>query len=467
MAFLALPAPRPDSPQVPTCYSSPAVRTERRLAWRVPEKSCVERLIEAETAADEAAAAAEADSEEGEGDRETVSIGKKSAFWDLQKIGDKLQGLEKVDPYGLLELENRRWRASAEELRKSYRRLVLEKHPDKKLSNERSPARALKKSQDEEKAKAKAAKAKRDSNGEEGEEEEGEEEEEDDAEEEEFKLLSAAWELLGDETRRRQFDSIDYFNDSTPLTYKERPDDPDRFYRLFGNYFSRQGKFSMTRPVPQLGDADTPVEEVQAFYHFWGSFKSWRDFTLLADYDTAEAGDREERRWMQRNNKNKVEQMKKVEMKKLFACVELAQDNDPRLLKAKADRAAEKEQARAEKEAALAAERKAKADAEAALKASEDAAAEEAAVVKAAKDGEKAAAKRDKEKLRSALKKARKELKGLAEPGGKWEARAADLEAVASVLPTEEIEALTATLAADDGEAGQAALVDALKKVLS
>eukprot|EP00962_Isochrysis_galbana_P031034 scaffold10093_cov104-Isochrysis_galbana.AAC.3 len=458
MAFLALPAPRPDSPQVPTCYGSPAIPTERRQAWKVPEKSCVERLMEAEAAAEEAAAA-EGESEEVDGDRETVSIGKKSDFWDLKQIGDKLQGLEKVDPYGLLELEDRRWRASADELRKSYRRLVLEKHPDKKLSNERSPARAQKEKRGDEKAKAKAAMGKGDGDGDD--EEEGEEEEE-----EEFKLLSAAWELLGDETRRRQYDSIDYFNDSTPSTYRERADDPDRFYRLFGAYFSRQSKFSVHRPVPQLGDADTPLDEVQAFYQFWGNFKSWRDFTLLAEYDVAEAGDREERRWMQRNNKNKVEQMKKAEMKKLFACVQLAEENDPRLLKAKADRAAEKELIRAEKEAVLAAERKAKADAEEAIKAIEDAAAAEAAAIKTAKDGEKAAVKREKEKLRSALKKARKELKALGEQGAKWEAHAADLEVVASGLPTEEIEALTETLAAADGEAGAAALAAALQKVL-
>ena len=39
----------------------------------------------------------------------------------------------KKDPYDLLELEDLRWRATADDIRKSYRRLVLEHHPDKQV----------------------------------------------------------------------------------------------------------------------------------------------------------------------------------------------------------------------------------------------------------------------------------------------------------------------------------------------
>jgi len=442
---------RPDSPSVPTCYGSPAKPTAQRAVWRVPEKSCIDRLILREEELDAAAAAAEAEEEEEDDERESVSISKKSMYWDLKKLGDKLSGLEKVDAYGLLDLKDKRWQATPDELRKSYRRLILEKHPDKKAANENSPTKRVAKEEGDEKKKK----------GKKGADDEGEGEEEED---EEFKLLAAAWDLLGDESRRRQFDSIDFFNDSMPKEYTDK--EPDHFYRLFGGIFARQAKFSSSRPVPQLGDAETPLEDVQKFYAFWGGFKSWRDFTLLAEHDVMEAGDREERRWMQRKNKNEVDRLKATEMKRLYSCVELAQEHDPRIAKAKAGRVAEKERIKAEKEAVLAAERQAKEDVLAAAAAEEAAAAAVVAGAKAAKDGEKAVIKREKEKLRSALKKARKELKALAEAGAKWEKRAADLEAVASGLPTEEIEALTATLAAAAEPAGTVAIDAALKKVL-
>lgn len=32
------------------------------------------------------------------------------------------------------------------------------------------------------------------------------------------------------------------------------------------------------QPVPKLGDESTPIEEVQAFYNFWYSATSWREF---------------------------------------------------------------------------------------------------------------------------------------------------------------------------------------------
>jgi hypothetical protein len=62
----------------------------------------------------------------------TVHTYKKSQYW-TKEVEEKL-GLGGADPYGLLELEERRWRASADEIRKAYRKLVLTKHPDKKAA---------------------------------------------------------------------------------------------------------------------------------------------------------------------------------------------------------------------------------------------------------------------------------------------------------------------------------------------
>ena len=267
--------------------------------------------------------------------------------------------------------------------------------------------------------------------GEEGGEEGKEEEEEDDADAE-FKLLSAAYELLGNTETRRQYDSIDNFNDNLPTSFSKRSG--RSFYSQFRPGFQRQSKFSSKTPVPQLGDEETPYEQVGKFYKFWFEFSSWRDFTLLAEHKLSEAEDREERRWMQRQNKNQTDRIKKDEMKRLFAFVQLANDNDPRVVAEKARVAAEKQAVKDAKEAAI----KAKKDAEEAkLRAVEDEKKAKEAKEAEAKAAQKAAgadAKREKERLRSALKKARKDFKALAE--GAWVSRAAELEVIAAAYGT-------------------------------
>ena len=129
---------------------------------------------------------------------------------------------------------------------------------------------------------------------------------------------------------------------------------------------------------------------------------------------------------MQRQNKNYTDKLKKEERQRVLAFVQLAYESDPRVMAHKEKQASEKAAAKDAKEAA------------------EDAksAAEEAA--KAAEKAAGADAKREKEKLRSALKKARKEFKALGE--GAWTARASDLDVVAAVLSLDELGTLMATL---------------------
>ncbi len=55
------------------------------------------------------------------------------------------------------------------------------------------------------------------------------------------------------------------------------------------NYFYRWSKI---KPVPELGDNDTPHEKVMEFYDFWLSFKSWRTFSGSEEYNPEEAESR-------------------------------------------------------------------------------------------------------------------------------------------------------------------------------
>ena len=393
----------PNSPAKPTVYGSPAKAFSKKQVQKVDSISSFDRLMQ--KAADEEEAAKRAEEEEeagGEGEEDDGLSGaavhsyKKSQFWS-KEVEEKL-GLAGADPYGLLELEDRRWKATPEEIRKSYRRLVLTKHPDKKAGEAIQKAKSAVDVTDESKDKDK------ENGGEEGDEQEEEEEEDS-----EFKLLSAAWELLGSNETRRAYDSIDNFNDYLPVAFNPKKTSGRGFFATFAPGFARQSKFCTEGKVvpPQLGDAETPYEQVAKFYKFWTSFPSWRTFDLLAEHDLKEAEDREERRWMQRQNKNYTDKIKKEERQRVLAFVQLAYDNDPRVIAHKDRLAAEKAAAKEAKESAV----KAKKDAEEQAKRQvEEEKKAKLAAEEAAKNAEKAAgadSKREKERLRSALKKVR------------------------------------------------------------
>jgi DnaJ family protein C protein 2 len=470
--ILRLMPPSPNSPKEPKCYGSPAKRVAKRECMRVERMPSIDRLHDMREQALNAARSSPTEGEDGEADGEDDGeVGKeqttkKSDYWS-KEVEEKL-GFGGADPYGLLELEDKRWRATADELRKAYRRLVLQHHPDKKAGEEATKALSQKNGnakteskKEEKKAEKKKAKKGEEENGEEAEEndeeaeeKEGEGEDDDDAE---FKLLGAAWELLGNAEMRRAFDSIDYFNDNLPTAFNAKRSTRG-FYGTFGPGFKRQAKFSVKTPAPQLGDDSTSHDDVNRFYKFWFEFTSWRDFALLAEHDYKEAEDREERRWMQRQNKNYTDRLKKDERQRVAAFVQHAYDNDPRVAAIKEKAAAEKAAIKEAKEAAL---RSKKEKEEAATREKEEA----ERAVKEAAEAEKAAAKaagadakREKERLRSALKKVRKELKELGADGKPWAARAADIELVAAVLSIEQLTSLIATLSAGESDEANAAL---------
>lgn len=116
----------------------------------------------------------------------------------------------------------------------------------------------------------------------------------------------------------------------------------------------------MRKPVPSLGDDNTPLEKVHAFYSYWVRFESWRDFTLQADvHDLDTASCREEKRyafsfttwhrlkqlhkplhsfasrWMMKENDKLIKNLKKDEYRRLNRMVETAMKLDPRLRRAK------------------------------------------------------------------------------------------------------------------------------------
>jgi len=191
------------------------------------------------------------------------------------------------DPYEIMGLNNLRWRATDDDIRVAFRKLVIIYHPDKMEQNERT-----------------------------------------EGDDEIFKKISKANDTLTDPKKRRALDSTDEFDDSIP-TGNEKGD----FFAVFSPVFHRFSRWSITQPAPLLGEISLSYEETMKFYEFWYSFKSWRDFSFEDEYDVNDAESRDERRWMERQNERERRKHKKEESARIFKLTETAERLDPRIKK--------------------------------------------------------------------------------------------------------------------------------------
>ncbi|KAJ9467261.1 Zuotin [Diplonema papillatum] len=202
------------------------------------------------------------------------------------------------DHYELLGIEDKSWEATDDEVAKAYKKKCLETHPDKLGGDETL-----------------------------------------------FKKVQVAGDVLMSPIKRKAYDSSLPFDDTIPGVKVAEAD----FYNLFGPVFERNKMWSVggRKKVPCLGNDSTPMEEVDAFYKFWLSFRSWRDFSHeAAEHDLEQADHRDERRWMERENQRAVEKMKKEETSRVNQLVERAYKNDPRIRRRDAGREAEKQKIR-------------------------------------------------------------------------------------------------------------------------
>ncbi|KAL1358321.1 hypothetical protein HN51_003617 [Arachis hypogaea] len=231
-----------------------------------------------------------------------------------KKAGDKQQ-----DHYALLGLSHLRYLASEDQIRKSYRETALRFHPDKQaallLAEETEAAKQAKK----------------------------------DEIESHFKAIQEAYEVLIDPVKRRIYDSTDEFDDEIPTDCA-----PQDFFKVFGPAFMRNGRWSVSQPIPSLGDDNTPLKEVDDFYNFWYSFKSWREFPHADEFDLEQAESRDHKRWMERQNAKLSEKARKEEYARIRSLVDNAYKRDPRILRRKEEEKAEKQR---KKEAKIMAKR--------------------------------------------------------------------------------------------------------------
>jgi DnaJ family protein C protein 2 len=150
-----------------------------------------------------------------------------------------------------------------------------------------------------------------------------------------FLKIQEAFAVLCSEPKRRAYDSQLPFDDTIPSDeriQKGLAKGPFKFIKIFGPVFQRNARFASKKPVPDLGDMETPMPQVYKFYEYWVKFESWRDFTGVgAEYKPDDAGSREEKRYMQKENEKLARKMKTKEMERLIALVAIAQKYDPRV----------------------------------------------------------------------------------------------------------------------------------------
>ena len=105
------------------------------------------------------------------------------------------------------------------------------------------------------------------------------------------------------------------------------------FYATFSEVFERNARWSTRTPIPKLGNDDTSREQVEKFYSFWYGFESWREYSYLDEEDKESGSDRDERRWIEKNNRIERAERKKEEMKRIRKLVDNAYNSDPRVIR--------------------------------------------------------------------------------------------------------------------------------------
>ena len=87
--------------------------------------------------------------------------------------------------------------------------------------------------------------------------------------------------------------------------------------------------------MPELGNENNDISYVNVFYNFWYNFDSWREYSYLDEEEKEKGENREERRWMEKQNKAARAQRKKEEMQRIRLLVDNAYQCDPRIAKFK------------------------------------------------------------------------------------------------------------------------------------
>ncbi|CAK8563241.1 unnamed protein product [Lathyrus sativus] len=192
--------------------------------------------------------------------------------------------------------------SSPEEIRSGYRKLALQRHPDKLVKSGLSQAEATA----------------------------------------QFQELQHAYEVLSDPKERAWYDSHrsqilfsdpnshsnsvvpDLFSYFSNTVYSSYSDTGKGFYKVYSDVFDKilaneinfARKLGLgvdsVRQAPLMGNLDSPYKQVTAFYGYWLGFSTVMDFCWADEYDAIAGPNRKSRRVMEEEN-NKVRRKAKRE----------------------------------------------------------------------------------------------------------------------------------------------------------
>ncbi|XP_012695778.2 dnaJ homolog subfamily C member 21 [Clupea harengus] len=206
--------------------------------------------------------------------------------------------------------------ATDDQLKKVYRKLALQWHPDKNLDNAEEAA-------------------------------------------EQFKLIQAAYEVLSDPQERAWYDNHrdallkggvvgDYKDDSVDLVqyftascYSGFGDDEKGFYTVYRTLFESIMNEEMEHSkeedeeedeFPSFGDSPSDFDTVvHLFYAYWQSFCTRKNFAWKEEYDTRRASNRWEKRAMEKENKKMRDKSRKERNELVRQLVAFVRKRDKRV----------------------------------------------------------------------------------------------------------------------------------------